>query len=308
MAEQAPKVITTRQAKQQIGCFGRSLAVYILLFMVLNYGVALLQNFYPSIFMGMDPSAFSLGVSMLLMIFITVVPFRRSAARLNLNIHDYLKDPHLRNDRVFALVCIGIGIDLIMTSVSTLLYFLFPTNTAVYSFLGNFSTGEQIIQNILYFMMFVIVKPICDEYIFRGVIQRQLGHYGRYFGVLGSAVLYAIAQVNLAEALPAFFVGWYLSLITLRYHSIRPGITVHLVLALVLWAVQVIPPKFLLAVTIFIVLIYIMAGLFLFQKRVDTGMIRYGATETKLWKILFSTPSIIFCVALFAANVFFSIL
>lgn len=308
MADQAPKVITTRQAKKQIGFFGNSLALYILLFMALSYGTELLQNFNPSIFMGMDPQAFSLAVSMILMLFITMVPFRRSAQKLNLNIHDYLKDPNLRGDRIFALVCIGIGIDLIMTSVSTLFYFLFPTNMAEYSFLGNFSTRDAIIENILYFMMFVIVKPICDEYIFRGVIQRQLGHYGRYFGVLGSAVLYAIAQVNIAQAFPAFFVGWYLSLITLRYHSIRPGITVHLVIALVLWAVQVVPSKFIMIVTIFIVLVYILAGLFLFQRRVDTNMVRYGATEAKLWKILFTTPSIVVCVILFAANVVFSIL
>ena len=216
MADHAPKVITTRQAKKQIGFFGKSLALYILLFMALSYGTELLQNFNPSIFMGMDPQAFSLAVSMILMLFITMVPFRRSAQKLHLNIHDYLKDPNLRGDRIFALVCIGIGIDLIMTSVSTLFYFLFPTNMAEYSFLGNFSTRDAIIENILYFMMFVIVKPICDEYIFRGVIQRQLGHYGRYFGVLGSAVLYAIAQVNIAQAFPAFFVGWYLSLITDR--------------------------------------------------------------------------------------------
>ena len=79
------------------------------------------------------------------------------------------------------------------------------------------------------------------------------------------------------EAIPAFAVGWYLSLITLRYHSIRPAIWVHICLELFLFGMAVIPGNYLWVITIFIVLIYLFAGLFLFQKRVDTNIIRYGA-------------------------------
>ncbi|MBQ9328804.1 MAG: CPBP family intramembrane metalloprotease [Solobacterium sp.] len=302
-----PVVITTKQAKKQVNHFGRALLLYILLFMALRYGMPYISEYAPFMLFGMDPELAMLVYSSVLMLFLALIPFNIASLFLKLNIRDYLKNPRLRSDRVFALNCIGIVITLTVTSMSTLFYFFFHTQGTAYSFLGNFSTNEAIYKNLAYFVFFVIVKPICDEYIFRGIIQRQLGHYGRYFGVLGSTVLYAIAQTNLVDAVPGFALGWFLALITLRYHSIRPAIQVHMAVSLVLFALNVIPGNYLWVVTVVILLIYILAGLFLFQKRVDTGMVRYGATEWKLWKILLTSLSIVMCIALFIVNVVLSL-
>ena len=307
MSKKSPVVITTKQAKRQINHFGRSLLIYILSFMAVRYGRSTIYAMAPQLFFGMDEEVASICMIGAALLFVTLIPFSISAAFLRLNIWDYLKNPRLRGDRVLAIICIGIGINLTVTSLSTLFYFFFHTNNTTYSFLGDFSTKTSLIKNLIYLLVFVLIRPICDEYIFRGIIQRQLGHYGRYFGVLGSAVLYAIAQTNLVDAIPAFVVGWYLSLITLRYHSIRPAIQVHICLELFLFALEVIPGNYLWVITIFIVLIYILAGLFLFQRRVDTDLIRYGATEVKLWRILLTSFTIVLCIILFIANVVISL-
>ena len=307
MSEQAPVVITTKQAKGQINHFGRSLVIYIVLFMAVHYGIPWASEAFPAVFMGMSADLAGLCLSIIILIAVTAIPFGISAKCLHLDIRSYLKNPRLRGDRIFALSCIGIALNLTVTSLSTLFYFFFHTRSIAYPFLGSFSSTEKILCNIAYFVFFVIVEPICDEYIFRGIIQRQLGHYGRYFGVLGSAVLYAISRQNLVMAIPAFFVGWYLSLITLRYHSILPTIHVHIVLSMFLWVLDIVPGNYLWLVTVFIILVYILAGLFMFQKRVDTGMVRYGATEGKLWKILLTSGSIIVCMILFAVNVYLSL-
>lgn len=307
MSSKAPVVITTKQAHKQINHFGRSLLIYILLSTIVKYGMPLMEKYFPELMMGYDTEFVSLVVTIILTVFVTLVPFTITSVALKLDIRDYLKNPRLRADRVIALICIGIGINLLVTSISTLFYFFFHTATPSYPFLGSFTTNANIMKNIAYFALFVIVKPICDEYIFRGIIQRQLGHYGRYFGVLGSAFLYAIAQANLVEAVPAFALGWFLSIITLRYHSIRPSTQVHIAVSLFLWGIDVIPGNYLWAITIFIVIIYIMAGLFMFQKRVDTGLVRYGATEWKLWKILLTSFSIVLCILVFVINVALSL-
>ena len=302
MSSKTPVVITTRQAKRQINHFGRSLLIYILLFMGVRYGSHALFSRFPQLMFGMDEELAQMVLHGVCMLFVTLIPFTISAAFLRLDIRDYLRNPRLRMDRVIALICIGIGIALTVTSLSTLFYFFFHTNSPVYEFLGDFSTRETLIKNLVYLVLFALIKPVCDEYIFRGIIQRQLGHYGRYFGVLGSAVLYAIAQQTLMEAIPSFVLGWYLSLITLRYHSIRPAIWVHISLQLFLFGLAVIPGNYLWVITVIIVLIYGFAGLFMFQKRVDTNMIRYGATEWKLWRILLTSFSILLCIALFVIN------
>ena len=307
MASKTPVVITTKQAKRQINHFGRSLLIYVLLSVAVKYALIYTERYFPNVLNGMDAELANLYASIILLLFVTLVPFSISALALHLDIRDYLRNPRLRIDRVIALICIGIGLNLLVTSISTLFYFFFHTQSTEYAFLGNFSTNDNIIKNLVYLAYFVLVKPICDEYIFRGIIQRQLGHYGRYFGVLGSAFLYMIAQANLVDAIPAFVIGWYLSLITLRYHSIQPSIIVHISISLFLWGINVIPGNYLWLITLFIVLIYVFAGLFVFQKRVDTGMVRYGATEWKLWKILLTSSSIVLCIIIFIVNVIFSL-
>ncbi len=307
MSENAPVVITTKQAKGQINHFGRSLVLYIALFMAVHYGIPWAGEHYPALLMGLNADLASLCLSIIVLVFVTAIPFSISAKKLNLDISSYLKNPRLRSDRVVSLACIGIALNLTVTSLSTLFYFFFHTKSIAYPFLGSFNTTKKILANVAYFVFFVLTEPICDEYIFRGIIQRQLGHYGRYFGVLGSAVLYAISRQNLVAAIPAFALGWYFSLITLRYHSIVPTIRVHIAIALFLWILDIVPGNYLWLVTIFIIIIYFLAGLFMFQKRVDTGMVRYGATEFKLWKILLTTSSIVVCILLFAVNVFLSL-
>ncbi len=303
MESKAPVVITTKQARKQINHFGRSLLIYILVFMGVRYGSHALFSRFPELLFGFDEEFASLLLLGAGLLFVTLIPFSISAAFLHLDIRDYLRNPRLRFDRVLALICIGICIYLAVTSLCTLFYFFFHTESMIYSFLGDFSTRENLIKNLVYLVLFCFIKPICDEYIFRGIIQRQLGHYGRYFGVLGAAMLYAIAQPSLVDAIPAFVLGWFLSLITLRYHSIRPAIWVHIAVETVLFALEVIPGNYLWVITIVIVLMYVIAGLFVFQKRVDTYMIRYGATEWKLWRILLTSFSILLCIVLFVINV-----
>ena len=68
---------------------------------------------------------------------------------------------------------------LLTTAITSMFSFLANISTVQYSFVGDFRTQENIINNILYCICFVLLKPMSDEIIFRGIVQRQLGHYGR---------------------------------------------------------------------------------------------------------------------------------
>ena len=308
MSSSEPIVITRKQARRQVDKLGISLIIYILLFTMIRYSNTLFGSYEEGFLHGFDNDIVMLVGFMILLIFVTFVPFNLSAKSLHLDIKDYLKKPNINRDKQISLVCLGIGIQLICISVSMMFYFFFHTNLPDYAYLGDFRTVNLVIKNILYFIFFVMIRPYCDEYIFRGVIQRQLGHYGRYFGVLGSAFLYAIAQVNLVKAVPAFFVGWYLALITLKYHSIKPSIKIHISISAFMFLVDVLPPKLTWILTVLIGFVYIVSALSIFQKRVSTHMVRYGATDWNLWSLLLSSPTIIVSMILFAANVYFSFL
>lgn len=306
MAYTEPEIITERQAKAQINHLGRSLILYLSVFILLQYGTSLLETYMPQIFRGLNPDLFMLIASGIAMLLVAGIAFSVSSAKLKLKISDYLKKPKVSFGTIFQLVCIGIGIQLIITSFSSLFYFFFHTASSTYDFVGNYSTSEMIYLNTAYFVIYIILKPICDEYIFRGIIQRQLGHYGRYFGVLASSVLYAMAQSNLVEAIPALFIGWFLAVVTLRYHSIRPAITIHVLVSLFIWGVDVLPENYLWVITILIVIVYITAALSIFQKRALSIRAKTGATDGTLWKILFTSSSIIIYTLLFILNLVLS--
>ena len=303
MPSYRPQIITRRQAKKQINTLGTSLIIYILLTELLWYGSSLLQQSHPGIFLGYDPELVTMLFTMIMWIIIATIPFSISASRLDLDLKDYLGKPKMSVAKQISLTCVGVGIMLAVTAIPSLFYMLVHTSSVPYEFVGVFTTKNNILKNVVYFILMVLVKPVCDEIIFRGIIQRQLGHYGRYFGVLASAFLYMISRPTLTEAIPSFFLGWYLALITLRFHSIRPAIKIHIFISFFDWLINITPQSLVLIPTVMIVIIYIIAGFSLFNGTVNLGIARSGASNRKLWKILMTSPTIIICIILFLAGV-----
>ncbi len=302
------KKITRKQAWNQIDHIGRSLILYILLFMTFQYGTDLLFDRFPQIISVHSADTIRLAGSLVLTLFLLLVPFQISARALKLKIRDYLQDPGLGFFNLLSLCCIGIAIQLTALVAASLLGIFSGYTEDAAVFLGSFNSREYIIANALYFLQYVLVKPICDEFIFRGIIQRQLGHYGRYFGVLSSALLYAVAQPDPRMAIPAFALGWYLSVLTLRTHSIRPAIAIHITAELLFWLLEIIPSRLLFLQIPVLLVIYVTAFIRILSRRGTGSPARIGATDARLWKIFFTTPTIIICFFLFAANIILTIL
>ena len=306
MSQNRPRVITTREAKKQVNTFGIALVIYIFLNQMLWHGIGFLQTHYPAALLGLDSD-------LVIMVFFSVTLliagygfFRIAAAALDLNIKDYLKNPAITPERMLLLVCAGIAVTYLFSAVSSFFRFLLQPAQSQFAFVGYFTTPMNIAKNALYFLLFVIIRPWCDEYVFRGVIQRQLGHYNRYFGVLASAFLYAIAQPSLMDAIPAFFTGWYLALITYRYHSIIPARRIHMAISLFSWLIAVIPDRFVIIPTILIAAVYIFTGYNVIGRRFSFHTDRVGGLSPKLWKMLLTSFTIILCILMFIAGSVFS--
>lgn len=308
MTTRNPKIITAKQARAQINHLGRSLIAYILFFIFLQHGLNILFSHYPAIFDRFDIEIVALVASNVWLLFVAFVIFQIAAAFLNLSIKDYLHSSKMKFSNLIAYTATAIAIQLFITSISSLFYFFYHSNVQTYAFFGIFTTQTYVIKNVLYLILFIFIRPLCDEFIFRGFIQRKLGHYGRYFGVIASAFLYALAQPTLFQAVQSFILGWYLSSITLRYHSIRPSIFIHMVLSLFTVLMNLFFQTHSLIFILIIILSFIVSGLSIFQKKITPNFVRYGATEPTLWKILLTSSSIIFILFLFIINVTLSFL
>lgn len=308
MAEHKPQVITTREAKRQVNTFGISLVIYIFLNQMLWYGFGFLQRYYPASLQGFDPELVIMIFFIVILFLSGYVLFRLSSRALDLDIRDYLRKPKIPLSRIIVLAAAGIAITYFFSAISSFFRFLLHPASDSYAFVGHFTTPLNIIKNAVYFLLFVIIRPWCDEFAFRGVIQRQLGHYNRYFGVLASAFLYALAQPSMTDAIPAFFMGWFLALLTYRYHSIIPARRVRMAAALFTWAVMIIPDRLIIIPTILIALVYLICGYSLIGRKIDFHISRSGALNKKLWKTLLTSFTIILCIILFIAGCVMSFL
>lgn len=72
----------------------------------------------------------------------------------------------------------------------------------------------------------VLVGPIIEEFIFRGLLLRSLSQYGKNFAIITTSVLFGMYHASFVQNGYAFVVGIVLAYITLRY-SIKWAIIIH---------------------------------------------------------------------------------
>ena len=74
-----------------------------------------------------------------------------------------------------------------------------------------------------------LVCPICEELIFRGLVQRRIRDYaGPKKAVILSALLFGIYHMNLTQGLFAFAVGILLAVMYEKYGDLRPVLLMHI--------------------------------------------------------------------------------
>ena len=297
MSNKEVKVITVKQAKKQINTFGIPLVFFFLLMCVINFFSSNIFKLLPS---DLDQDYVILIALIILTLLFTFIILINARIQLHLNFKDYWKMPKISPKKEFSYIILGLGIMLLTTSFSSLFSnFFMNTSYKQFSFFGDFKTTNTTIKNLIYFFYFILLKPITDEIIFRGIVQRQLGHYGRYFGVLGSAFLFALLQGNLVNAIPAFFIGWYLALIALKYHSIRITVMSTCTIYLFDWLINIIPNNLILLSALLILIVYILCVVILINKTLEYKTLGSDATDNRLWKIYLTSPSILIICILF---------
>lgn len=80
---------------------------------------------------------------------------------------------------------------------------------------------------VLYVLFFCVLAPICEEFIFRGVILQSLRPYGRGFAILFSSLLFAMMHGNIGQFPLAFLVGLAFGYFVIRFDSIWATVLMH---------------------------------------------------------------------------------
>ena len=137
----------------------------------------------------------------------------------------------------------------IMNSLSGIVIFETP----------DFSTKDSFIVNICLIIYAVIVAPISEELIFRGLILGKLKQYGNVFASIIVSLLFALIHGNLPQSIPTFIVSLFLCWVTLQSNSIIPAISIHMINNAVAQLGDINNEVFQLVINVLIVIIIIIA-------------------------------------------------
>jgi|GEM_PF-6266932 len=73
----------------------------------------------------------------------------------------------------------------------------------------------------------VLLAPLVEEYVYRGVLLEGMKPYGERFAVTASAVLFGLTHGNLMQFLPAVLIGWFLGYIRMKTGSWGVCVLLH---------------------------------------------------------------------------------
>ena len=81
----------------------------------------------------------------------------------------------------------------------------------------------------LYGIVIVIIPPLVEEMLFRGMILQSLRRYGDGFAVVASAFLFGFYHANFAQSVFAIICGLAMGFVVIRTGSLLPSILIHMV-------------------------------------------------------------------------------
>lgn len=91
----------------------------------------------------------------------------------------------------------------------------------------DFSLSGGFLYNLFTFISVVILAPIFEELIFRGMILQVLSKYNKVFAILVTSLLFGLLHLNMTQAVPAFFMSLILCYMCLKTDSLLVTILAH---------------------------------------------------------------------------------
>lgn len=122
---------------------------------------------------------------------------------------------------------VGLLINTILTTITSIITKIFSvkgTTIPTADFSVDKASASAIILTILYL---VVVAPIGEEIVFRGLILKALSPFGRKNAIVLSAVLFALMHKNIPQAVGAFVIGIIFATVDTKANSIVPSIIMH---------------------------------------------------------------------------------
>ncbi len=207
---------------------------------------------------------------------------------------------------IYKGVCMAFAMNFLLSLVVSLLNALLGIFGAEIDEVG-LATDGGFFGFLMNFASAVVLAPLFEEIVFRGVICKSLSRFNKGFAVIFSALLFAIAHLNLYQGIPVFGMGIVFAFVYLRSGSLRVPILMHVInnfLALV----QTYSPDILSIVFLILMLVLTVLGLYFIYKerRQFAGVFKQNSQAGMEWKLVLHNAGFWVLVVIFMAFSFLS--
>lgn len=177
---------------------------------------------------------------------------------------------------------------------------------------ANFSIDNPTVSAVLLEILYlIIIAPVAEEFIFRGLVLKTIAPYGKKLAIIVSASLFGLMHGNLTQFLGAFACGIIFAAVDVKYNSILPSIIIHMLnntLPIMLNIGNAIESK---AVTaIYFVLFYsiLLAGVFVIARHLYSFKIQEDSHELsypeRIRTVVFNIPLLLYTAYLIYDMIF----
>ena len=154
-----------------------------------------------------------------------VIPYLIYAKRRSIRLSPLLgmKGVDIKKLGIMALAVIGLNNLAGFGMLATELAF----NSIGYTIIVDMSMDDTVLSFWLMNFYAILLGPIIEEVIYRGILVEGLKKYGEYVAIMGSAVIFGMAHGNLMQFLPTVCIGFLLGYIRVKTGSLGVTIMLH---------------------------------------------------------------------------------
>ena len=156
-----------------------------------------------------------------------IVPFIYFYFKHKEKVNPFLKRKRINIAKVLGGASTALWFNIFFSLIVTIISKILATR-GVNATEPDFSLGSSVVQNLLLVGFAVVLAPVLEEFVFRGLIYPVMRKHGIRFAIIGSSLFFALFHGNIMQALPASFMGIVLCYLTETTGNIYTSILVHM--------------------------------------------------------------------------------
>lgn len=190
-----------------------------------------------------------------------------------------------------------------VSALSNLLFFFFGVEIPA----AGESTSISLAGNLLYALFAILIAPLFEEIVFRGLIVKPLKKYSTSFAILFSALLFGFLHMNFYQGIPVVGMAIALGYMYVKTGNLAVPFLMHVINNLIAVLSSMLPGALGIVLTAVTVLFAIAGWVLIFRNWNRISGTFAGSGESKiLWHDLSQTPSFWLLAAAFViAGLFF---